>query len=52
MGTLAERVADKWVAGLDMANLSPVEIHMLHAIKTVAIREWAKETLAKERGGH
>jgi hypothetical protein len=48
----AERIADSFTQTLDMSHLSDLQILILHGIKSVAISEWAKETLAKTRGGN
>jgi hypothetical protein len=48
--TIAERVADKYVAGLDMSHLAKLDIWLLHAIKSVAVRQWARAELARRKG--
>ena len=45
---LGELVADQFTASLKLGHLSPLQINMLHAIKSIAIRRWAKETLARK----
>lgn len=47
---MAEVVADSFVKTLDMRNLSKLQCHLLHEIKRVAIREWAKEQLKQCQG--
>lgn len=47
---LAELIADEYVAGLDMASLTPTQILILHGIKSVAMGDWARRELAILRG--
>ena len=47
---LGEIVADQFVKGLDMTHLTAVQVWILHGIKSIAMSEWAQQTLKQERG--
>jgi hypothetical protein len=42
--SIGELVADKYVKGLNMTQLNDLELQLLHAIKSQAVRQWAIET--------
>lgn len=48
--TIAERIADQFTQGLDLQNLTRLQCLILHGIKSVAMGQWARETLRRERG--
>lgn len=48
--TIAERIADTFTQTLNLKSLSTLDCQILHAIKSVAVRQWAIDTLKKERG--
>jgi hypothetical protein len=49
---LAYFIADSYVRTLDMRNLSKLQIHLMHAMKTVAMGDWAREALAQLKRGN
>lgn len=48
--TIAERISDAFTKSLDLQHLSAVQCWILHGIKSVAMGEWARETLKQARG--
>lgn len=48
--TIAERIADKFTASLDLEHLSTIQCWILHGIKSVAMGQWARETMQQLRG--
>ena len=49
--SIAERIADQYVMTLDMKHLSRLQVYMLHAIKSVAVKQWARKTLEQAKQG-
>ena len=54
---IAEIIADEFALHVNLSSLSRTQIDILHAIKTVALRDWAKKEIARIRqiranGGH
>lgn len=47
---IGELVADTFTAGLDLQHMSRLQVQILHGIKSVAMGEWARTTLAAQRG--
>lgn len=48
--SLAERVADEFTQQLDMKHISSTQSLILHAIKSVAVKQWAQQQLIEMRG--
>lgn len=48
--SIAERIADSFASTLDLNNITPTQNIILHAIKNVAVREWAVKMLKEKRG--